>query len=200
MQQKIKALDWPAVLAIIVSTLALVYSHYHNTEENFTRNMVGLYFILPMLLIFFVFRESPAAYGFQPGRWKLGLTVSAAAIIVITLLLPFVLRMDGFKQYYAVSTAPALTFVLNTAASMLGWEFFFRGFMLFALARIAGPYAILLQAVPFTLAHFGKPELETLSCIFGGSAFGWLAWRTKSFLYPFLIHSYLSVMIVLMAQ
>lgn len=200
MQQKTKAVDWPAVLAIIVSTLILVYSHYHNTEENFTRNMVGLYFILPMLLVLFVFRESPAAYGFQPGHWKLGLAISAAAIIAITLLLPFVLRMDEFKQYYAVSTGPVSTFVLNTTASMLGWEFFFRGFLLFALARIAGPYAILLQAVPFTLAHFGKPELETLSCIFGGSAFGWLAWRTKSFLYPFLIHTYLSVMIVLMAQ
>ena len=68
MQQKIKALDWPAVLAIIVSTLALVYSHYHNTEENFTRNMVGLYFILPMLLIFFVFRESPLINHYRSKR------------------------------------------------------------------------------------------------------------------------------------
>jgi len=200
MQQKTKALDWPAVLAIIVSTLVLAYSFYNTTTENFTRNMVGLYFILPMLLILLVFRGSPADYGFQPGQWKLGLAVSVAAVAAITLLLPVVLRMDEFRQYYAAPAGPALTFVLNTAASMLGWEFLFRGFLLFALARIAGPYAILLQAVPFTLAHFGKPELETLSCIFGGSAFGWLAWRTKSFLYPFLIHTYLSVMIVLMAQ
>ncbi len=128
------------------------------------------------------------------------MAVSAAAITAITLLLPVVLRLDEFKQYYAAPAGPVLPFILKTTASMLGWEFFFRGFLLFALARIAGPYAILLQAVPFTLAHFGKPELETLSCIFGGSAFGWLAWRTKSFFYPFLIHTHLSAMIVLMAQ
>lgn len=40
------------------------YSFYNTTSENFTRNMVGLYFIFPMLLIVLVFRRSPAAYGF----------------------------------------------------------------------------------------------------------------------------------------
>ena len=82
---------------------------------------------------------------------------------------------------------------------MFAWEFVFRGFLLFALVRIAGPYAILLQAVPFTLMHFAKPEVETLSCIFGGSAFGYIAWRTRSFFYPFLIHTYLMVLVVLLA-
>ena len=64
MLQKIKVLDWPAVLAVLISTLVLAYSFYNTTSENFTRNMVGLYFIFPMLLIVLVFRRSPAAYGF----------------------------------------------------------------------------------------------------------------------------------------
>ena len=73
------------------------------------------------------------------------------------------------------------------------------GFLLFALYRVCGPYAIVLQAVPFAMAHIGKPELETLSCIFGGSAFGYVAWRTRSFLYPFLIHWFLLTITVVFA-
>jgi membrane protease YdiL (CAAX protease family) len=193
-------LDWRATLATIATTLILVYSYYHTTVENFTRNMVGLYFIVPILVIIFLYRESPVDYGFSPGNWKLGLIATVTAVIAITFLLPLVLRMEDFKTYYSMSPGPVLPFILNTAARTFGWEFFFRGFLLFALARVAGPYAILLQAVPFTLAHLGKPELETMSCIFGGSAFGWLSWRTKSFIYPFLIHTYLSVMVVLLAN
>jgi uncharacterized protein len=45
----------------------------------------------------------------------------------------------------------------------------------------------------------GKPELETLSTIFGGFAFGWVAYRTKSFLYAFLIHWFISTFIILVA-
>ena len=200
MRQRMKKLDWRAILTIIITTLILVYSHYHTTTENFTRNMVGLYFIVPILMILVLYRESPAVYGFSVGNWKFGLLATLAAIIAITLVLPLVLRLEDFKKYYSAPPGPMLQFILQTAARSFSWEFFFRGFLLFALARIAGPYAILLQAVPFTLAHFGKPELETFSCIFGGSAFGWLAWRTKSFIYPFLIHTYLMAMVVLLAQ
>jgi membrane protease YdiL (CAAX protease family) len=56
-----------------------------------------------------------------------------------------------------------------------------------------------LQAVPFVIAHIGKPEVETLSTIFGGFAFGWVAWRTRSFVYPFLIHWYIATFTILVA-
>jgi len=72
--------------------------------------------------------------------------------------------------------------------------------LLFALYPVCGPYAIILQAIPFTIAHFGKPELETLSCIFGGSAFGYVAWRTRSFLYPFLIHWFIATLTIFVAS
>jgi uncharacterized protein len=48
--------------------------------------------------------------------------------------------------------------------------------------------------------HIGKPEIETLSTIFGGFAFGWIAYRTRSFLYPFLIHWYIFTLIVLVSS
>src|SRR3972149_3352041 len=67
------------------------------------------------------------------------------------------------------------------ALDLIGWEFFFRGFLLFGLMRLMGPTAVVAQAVPFALAHLGKPEAETLSPIFGGTLFAWVAWRRFSF-------------------
>jgi membrane protease YdiL (CAAX protease family) len=82
---------------------------------------------------------------------------------------------------------------------LFGWEFLFRGWLLFGYTRKFGPDALWLQAVPFALAHIGKPELETLSTIFGGFAFGWVAWRTKSFVYPLIIHWFVASFTILAA-
>jgi len=87
----------------------------------------------------------------------------------------------------------------NTLLDLFGWEFFFRGFILFAFARKFGANAIWLQAVPFALAHIGKPEIETLSTIFGGFGLGWIAYRTRSFVYPFLLHWFLATFTIVVA-
>ena len=50
------------------------------------------------------------------------------------------------------------------------------------------------------MAHIGKPELETMTTVIGGAGFGWVAWRTKSFLYPFLIYWRLNVFVRLVAM
>jgi membrane protease YdiL (CAAX protease family) len=94
------------------------------------------------------------------------------------------------QQYYAPLGA-GLPLPLYTFLELFGWEFLFRGWILFGYARQFSGNALWLQAVPFAIAHFGKPEIETLSTIFGGFAFGWIAWRCRSFLYPFLIHWYI---------
>jgi len=88
-----------------------------------------------------------------------------------------------------------------TALEYSAWEFIWRGFLLFGLASFLGPGpAIWLQAVPFAFMHLGKPELETLTTIFGGAAFGFVAWRSRSFLYPFLIHWFMVVFTLLLAS
>jgi membrane protease YdiL (CAAX protease family) len=76
-----------------------------------------------------------------------------------------------------------------------------RGFFIMALARPLGPGpAILLQAVPFAFMHLGKPEEETFSTLFGGIAFGFIAWQSGSFIYPFLIHWFVSTFTLLVAS
>jgi len=192
--------NWKAVIATIVTTLVLTVDHYHAIFKT-SRDLeeILLYLVIPLLTILVVFRDPPSKFGFQFGDWKAGLALTGIGLVIITSFVPFVARTGSFQDYY--ETKRSLTAIISSnALELFGWEFFFRGFLLFALLRVAGPTAIFLQAVPFALAHLGKPELETLSTIFGGALFGYIAWRTKSFFYPFLIHWYLATLTIFFAN
>ncbi len=199
MRLKELRMDWKVAAVIIVSTLLLVVEHYHAFFPQKSYDRLALYLGAPLLLILLVFRESPAEYGFRLGDWKVGLLLTLVGCGGMAVVMMFVARTAPFRAYYAPQAAALLPLLLDNALDLFGWEFLFRGFLLFALYRVCGPYAILLQAVPFTIAHVGKPELETLSCIFGGSLFGYVAWRTRSFLYPFLIHWFLATLTIWLA-
>jgi membrane protease YdiL (CAAX protease family) len=193
-------MDWRVIVAVVASTLAMTVEHYHAILAHKAYDRIALYLGVPLLIILVVFRESPAKYGFQLGDWRAGLALTAAACGGVVVVVAFVARTGTFRTYYAPQIDSAIPMPFDVALDLFGWEFLFRGFLLFALYSVCGPYAIVLQAVPFTIAHFGKPELETLSCIFGGSAFGYVAWRTRSFLYPFLIHWFLATFTILLAS
>ena len=193
-------MDWKVVTAIVVSTLTLVIGHYYHIFAYKSYDRMLLYLGVPLLVVLLIFRESPARYGLQVGDWKAGLALTAVGCGGMALVVVFVARTADFRNYYALRVNPTIPVPLDTALDLFGWEFLFRGFLLFALYPVCGPYAIILQAIPFTIAHFGKPELETLSCIFGGSAFGYVAWRTRSFLYPFLIHWFIATLTIFVAS
>ncbi len=192
--------DWKAITVIIVSTLILTVRFYNQFTGNIYLDGILLYLVLPLAIIVAGFRENPRRYGFGLGDWRTGIKLTLLCSAVMTAVLFVVARTPDFQAYYGSWYGNLAETIGYTAADLFGWEFFFRGFLLFGLARIAGSYAVWLQAVPFTIAHFGKPQLETISCIFGGAVFGWIAWRTRSFLYPFLIHWYIGVMTVLFAK
>lgn len=193
-------MDRRAVVAVVVSTLLLVVDDYHIFLDNELLTRTLLYLVVPLLIILLIFRESPARYGLHLGDWRTGLVMTLGGCAILTAVMVFVGRVPAFRNYYRHATSGRIPFWLADGIELAGWEFFFRGFLLFALYRACGPLALFLQAVPFTLAHLGKPELETLSCIFGGTVFGYVAWRTRSFLYPFLIHWFLASFTALVAS
>lgn len=188
--------DWKIVTITIVSTLLLIVDAYQKLTPNKGIDRIILYLLIPLFIILIVFRENPAVYGFAFGDWKAGLALTGIAILLIAPVLWFAAHGGAMKEYYKaqVSGLPWNTFI-----DLFGWEFFFRGFILFAYARKFGPEALWLQAVPFALAHIGKPEVETLSTIFGGFVFAWVGYRTKSFIYPFLIHWFVGSFTIIIA-
>jgi membrane protease YdiL (CAAX protease family) len=189
--------DWETTTLTVVSTLLLIVDAYHRLTPWKYIDRTILYLFIPLLITVMFFRESPASYGFRLGDWRAGLTLTAAAILLMTPILWLLgRRVINIQDYYQgqIGGLPWTTFL-----DLVGWEFFFRGWLLFGYARKFGAQALWLQAVPFALAHISKPEFETLSTIFGGFAFGWVAWRTRSFLYPFLIHWFIATFVILVS-
>ena len=155
-----------------------------------------LYLFIPFLIVLIVFHEKPSAYGFTLGEWKIGLILTGASILLIAPVLWLTAHGGAMKDYYKLQV---IGLPWNTFIDLFGWEFFFRGFILFTYMRKFGAEALWLQAVPFALAHIGKPEVEAISTIFGGFVFAWVAYRTRSFVYPFLIHWFVASFTILVA-
>lgn len=188
--------DWKIVTVTIVSTLVVLLDYYQKLTFHDGLDKTLYFLLVPLFIIIFLFRENPREYGFTLGDWKAGLLITMLAVLVIAPLLWWAGRGSVMSAYYAkyLGGLP-----WNTFLDLLGWEFLFRGWVLFAYARKFGHDALWLQAVPFAMAHLTKPAVETLSTIFGGFAFGWVAWRTRSFLYPFLIHWFVASFTILVA-
>jgi membrane protease YdiL (CAAX protease family) len=189
--------DWKVVTITIISTLLLMMDYYHRFTTHKYWDRVILYLVIPLLVIVIIFRESPKAYGFSLGDWKIGLLLAAFGVLIMAPIIYYLGSGDPSMQEYYKPYTKGLPW--STFLDLIGWEFLFRGWILFGYARKFGPEALWIQAVPFALMHNGKPEVETLSTIFGGFAFGWVAWRTKSFIYPFLIHWFISTFIIIVA-
>ncbi|MBW8012588.1 MAG: CPBP family intramembrane metalloprotease [Chloroflexi bacterium] len=190
--------DRDTVVITIISTLLLMVDHYHRFTGYKYLDRALLYLVAPLAIIIFVFRKNPKEFGFQLGDWKAGLAITGLAVLIIAPILWLVASGDEGMQGYYSNRLNAMTPVV-AFFDLVGWEFFFRGWILFGYARSFGDNALWLQAVPFALAHIGKPELETMSTIFGGFLFGLIAWRTRSFIYPFLIHWFVYTFTIMVA-
>ena len=203
-------LDWKIAVLVVTSTLLLMIDSYTLQLAPWAKwfpawNNTGLptkiidhailFFIVPILIILLVFHQKPSEFGFTLGDWRAGIILTLVGIILIVPILWLVCHASSTMQAYYKSQIGGLPW--NTFLDLFSWEFMFRGWLLFGFARKFGPEAIWFQAIPFALAHIGKPEIETLSTIFGGFAFGWVAWRTKSYIYPFLIHWFVSSFTIL---
>jgi membrane protease YdiL (CAAX protease family) len=189
---------WKIPVLLIVSTQLILLDYYFNLTPWFYLDRFILHLLVPLFFIIFIYGEKPCDYGFTVGDWRAGLLFTALAILVAVPLIWLTTRsFPSMSSYYRPQFSAALP--LTMVVDMLGWEFLFRGWLLFGLGQRFGTEALWMQAVPFALAHMGKPPVETLTTLFGGYFFGWVAWRTHSFLYPVLIHSGITVTVILIS-
>lgn len=182
----------------IVSTLLITIDYYYSlTGKNYYDSLI-LFILIPGFITLVFFRKSPKEFGFTLGDWKLGLVMTVLGCVLMTPLIWYLgTKNPAMGDYYRFGSQGL---IWKQGLEMFGWEYIFRGWLLFGYARKYGPDALWLQAVPFAVAHIGKPKVETLSTIFGGFAFGWVAWRTGSFLYSFLIHWFIGALIILISS
>lgn len=196
-------LPWREMVLLVYVTFALAMVYYHSRFPFLPHDWqifgwFGLNFVLlllvPLALIVFVFKQPLRDYGFTLGDTKVW---GRDLLILLAIMLPiaaFASRLPQFHGYYP-RFRPMLEdhwLVIPSSLGWLvyfaGWEFVFRGFMLFGLKKRCGVLAIFIQMVPFAMAHFPKLEPEALASIVAGLALGVMAWRSKSFVGPWLLH------------
>jgi membrane protease YdiL (CAAX protease family) len=190
-----------ATVAIIVMMVALLIDFHRDflpDEVVFRRDpeilriatlqRFVLFVAVPVATVVLLFRDDPGRYGLRLGDWRAGLTLAGIGTAVMLPIVMWAGHQPSFAAYYAPSGTNLPALALTNGLDVFAAEFMFRGFLMFTLLRTVGPLAVLLAAVPFTFSHFGKPELETLSTLLGGSIFGWLDWRTGSILYSAAAH------------
>jgi len=171
-------------------------------------NLIGIFWV-PMLTILFVFREEPDRFGFTLGDSKRVWLIAAALFIPLCALMVAASRLQSFQDYYPIfrrypefagvfasprlspwSAAPWLMIYAEASYGMylFCWEFFFRGYLLFGLARSIGWPAILVQAVAFGVLHLGKPAPEVAASFGAGVILGIMALKARSFVPCFVLH------------
>jgi hypothetical protein len=161
--------DWKVITITIVSTLLIMVDYYHHFTGAKYWDRVILYLIIPLVIILLLFRENPKEFGFSLGDWKAGLLITAIGILCMAPIIYYLGQGDAsMQEYYKPYTAglPWTTFL-----DLIGWEFLFRGWILFGYARKFD--RAWLQAVP--LRHISKPvETYPLSSV---ALPGWVAYR-----------------------
>jgi membrane protease YdiL (CAAX protease family) len=152
------------------------------------------YVLVPCLCIRWILGDRVLDHGLRPrvgGRaWRL----YGLMLLVVLPVVVLVADSPGFLSRY-----PRYPHAADTWGRLVLWEaaygfqfaaleFFFRGFLLFALARSLGSAAIFVSVVPYTMIHFGKALPETLGSVLAGVVLGTMALRTRSIYGGVLLH------------
>jgi membrane protease YdiL (CAAX protease family) len=152
-------------------------------------NAVLAFGIVPALVVVVGFRHSLADYGVTAGHWRRVLIWIVLTVPMFVISSYVAAGMPEFQSQYPVNRsagASASMFAfhaLSYLAFYIGWEFFFRGFLLFGLEKPLGPVnAILIQAIVSSLLHIGDPASEAFGGFFIGLLWGFMAFRTRSLL------------------
>jgi hypothetical protein len=127
--------DRKIVTITIVSTLLLTIDYYHQLTRLEVLDRTILYLLVPLLIIVVVFRESPSAYGFRLGDWKAGLAFTLGSILLMTPVLFFLSRDESALQEYYALRGNGMPVLAYTFLEIFGWEFLFRGWILFGYER-----------------------------------------------------------------
>lgn len=226
--KEIKSLDKKAVTVFISSIIMLTISWYFSNPEFFRdyfsfiqseeiviEELISflywfifdfiLFFVVPFYIIKLIFKENLSEYGALLGNKRLGLFFLIIAAFVIIPIIIIVSNNSSFTSYFPLMNSAVddwkifLVYELVFIAFIFSWEFIFRGFMLFGLEKKFGIYSVFIQMIPFVLLHSGKPFIETFASIFGGLFLGYLALRTRSMIYGFLIHAIILIALDIIA-
>jgi len=194
---------WVPILVALVGAciLAALYRYNqqsHSYEEYLVTNMAALFW-LPIVMVLLVIRQEPSGFGLTLGDSRRGYRLAAMLFLAALPILLYAATRKDFQAYYPIQKQAARSlayfgyFELSYGMYLFCWEFFFRGFLLFGLARLIGWWSVFVQAAAFGIMHMGKPPAEVAASFVSGLILGVVALRVKSFVPCFVLHWAISV-------
>ncbi|MEE8044198.1 MAG: CPBP family intramembrane glutamic endopeptidase [Thermodesulfobacteriota bacterium] len=186
--------NWYNEIVVICFATLFMILHSYREIENFWISSFIYFGIFPVLTILIFLRKNPLDFGLRLGNYRLWLPYVLIFLAIAIPILYFTSDMSSVQGYYRSGrNFDLLKYALQMGVYMLGWEFLFRGFMLFGLKEKFKEGSIIIQMIPFVLLHFGKPEIETISTIFTGLLWGYICYRGKSFWPAYIMHIVVNV-------
>jgi hypothetical protein len=212
----VRTLDRQTVFVLIMAVVFVILQHAVGSRRFFRMELAPLFpeawrgvlawgwwfgiqgmtgFVLPVLALLLLFRRRPREIGLGAGDWKLASVIALLYLPLVaigTWVLSDSLDFQAQYPHYQPAALDWRFFLIYEALFLfywIGWEYLWRGFVLFGTARTFGVYAIFVQTVPFALLHLDKPLPEALLSIIGGVALGALVWRCRSFWIAVPIHA-----------
>lgn len=165
-----------------------------------------LFFCLGLLFTKFIMREKLTNVGLGLGNKKFGgIIILIATFVVPIITLSVLLDADMVNTYPLVDLSANnlwWQWVLYFASYILyyiGWEYLFRGILLFGLKDRCGILITILittlisALIHTSIAGFGKPMIETLSAIFAGIIFAFITYRSNSIYYSLYLHALVGI-------
>ncbi len=199
-----------ASTVLLLSALLVALHHYYGSMRfalvlfpaASTLQAAGYMFVTAFLLMGVVPAlivagrgERLRDHGVSLGDWKAGVRTIAVLLPIIAVLALFpASRTPEMRSFYPLAPQVVPVEVARAVFFYTAWEFFFRGFMLFGLRGLVGDStAICIQTIPSCLWHIGCPAGEILASIPGGLLFGLLAIRTRSVIWPWVLHCLIGI-------
>jgi len=199
---KLNFLDASRAVLLYLSGCAVLWCIWHsgiNPNQQWVEWVSMNVFLLltfPLLFRAIFLDDALSAYGMAWGDKRKTLWWSVGLLVAVLPLLVYASRGPEYQAFYPqlagarYSAAAFGVLCVTTAAYMFAWEYFFRGFLLFGLAKGFGaPAAIFLQAIPFGLSHTGKVPTEMYASFGAAVILGWVSWRCRSFVPSFVVHT-----------
>jgi membrane protease YdiL (CAAX protease family) len=180
----------PYVMVLLLLPLSFVPRISSGSIVTWSLILISFYMIIPLIIsagLRFSHKELGIRIPSRHGWWLTGIFLFLAVLLAVGgTLIPSM--VSYYPRFYMNSWLDFIKGELIMGVIMLTHETFFRGFLLFPLAGKDKKLAILIQDIPYTLVHIGKPAVEVPYSFFAGLVFGWLDVESDSFLPSFLVH------------
>lgn len=194
----------PALFALKVTIANPLDNKMEGVWGNYLTIVTALPFkllvvLIPLIVLHKILPASPSFWGMtlKNVQWRpyvLMLVLMSPLIVFASTQPDFLDAYPRLKQVAFIRPHTdnllwyQLLFEISYGIDFITIELFFRGFLMFAFIRYAGPAAILPMACFYCSIHFGKPLFECITSFFGGLILGIIAYRAQSIAGGLAVH------------